>query len=243
MNITILGNGGALSNGLAYNSFWVDNRILVEAPPDIMNSLFRERIDLSKIKTIYISHFHGDHYFGIPFLVLRLFYDKINHEIKIIGPAGIKSKAGEICRLALGENHPVIEWNEKWLAFIEARHDSRIDLDHGLSLRIFAMNHFIETLGFSCFLNDEILFSYFADTIWSDDLLYQVRLNPKIILTDLGGEDEDPDQIHLSESDVTGKILPGCNGRTIIYGTHLKQHKTSRHRKIIYVRPGDTVKI
>ncbi|HNX25734.1 MAG TPA: hypothetical protein PKG60_16930, partial [Spirochaetota bacterium] len=61
MQIKILGNGGAINDGLPYNSFLVDDFFLAETPPDIMTSLFRERTDLSKLRVIYISHFHGDH--------------------------------------------------------------------------------------------------------------------------------------------------------------------------------------
>jgi hypothetical protein len=41
MRIKMLGTGGAINDGLPYNSFIVDNTLLVETPPDIMNSLYR----------------------------------------------------------------------------------------------------------------------------------------------------------------------------------------------------------
>jgi hypothetical protein len=60
MNIKILGNGGAINDGLAYNAFVVNSTLLCETPPDIMLSIHKNSIDLPSIKTIYISHF-GTH--------------------------------------------------------------------------------------------------------------------------------------------------------------------------------------
>ncbi len=73
MIIKILGNGGALNDGLPYNSYTIDEKILIETPPDIMVSLHRENIDIYSLEAIYISHLHGDHTFGFPFLALDLF--------------------------------------------------------------------------------------------------------------------------------------------------------------------------
>ena len=42
MNIRMLGTGGAINNGLPYNSFIINEDLLIETPPDIMISLFRE---------------------------------------------------------------------------------------------------------------------------------------------------------------------------------------------------------
>lgn len=244
MQIKILGNGGAVNDGLPYNSFITDNFFLVETPPDIMNSLFREKTDLSEIRVIYISHFHGDHYFGLPFLILRLFFNSagqsMNFKIKILGPSGIKNRTKEICRLALSENHPVNSWIEENFIFDELKSDERIDIDieNDISLKVFSMNHFTETYGFSFFKNDRIVFSYFADTIWSDELISQIKLFPQIIITDLNGEPSDPQKIHLSEEDLIEKGIPQSQGKVIFYGTHLKKQKESSHKQIKYVYPG-----
>jgi ribonuclease BN (tRNA processing enzyme) len=68
MRIQVLGNGGAINEGLPYSSFVVDGILLCETPPDIMLSLHKHAIEISSIKTVYISHLHGDHTFGLPFL-------------------------------------------------------------------------------------------------------------------------------------------------------------------------------
>lgn len=245
MRIKILGNGGALNDGLPYNSFMVDDYLLAEAPPDIMNSLFREKTDLSKIRIIYISHYHGDHYFGLPFLLLRLFFDftasPFDYRIQIAGPENIKGKTKEICSLALGETHPVNKWIDGFITFIDLGPGSTINMKDDTCLKTFSMNHFTETYGFSLRINDKSVFAYFADTLWSDELLSEIKLFPRVILADLNGEPSDPVKVHMSEEDIVKNALPVSGDRIVYYGTHLKRQKWSALGQIKYVQPGDLI--
>ena len=245
MQIRILGNGGAINDGLPYNSFMVDDYFLAETPPDIMTSLFREKINLSKIRIIYISHFHGDHYFGMPFLALRLFNDLLGQaspeKIKILGPHGIDGKIKEIIRLALGERHPANKWVEDSFIFVEFTTGSTVVLDNGISLKIFSMYHLIETYGFALYRNYLIAFCYFADTLWRDELVSQIKLFPEVILTDLCGELSDIVRVHMSEDDLVKNAMPHSEGRIMFYGTHLKTQKKTDHKEIRYVHPGDII--
>lgn len=86
-----------------------------------------------------------------------------------------------------------------------------------------------------------IIFSYFADTIWDDALLDQIKLLPKIIITDLNGEQSDPVKVHLSESDIIRNALPVSNGNVVFYGTHLKHQKESLNKYIKYTYPGEEI--
>jgi phosphoribosyl 1,2-cyclic phosphodiesterase len=245
MQIKILGNGGAINDGLSYNSFLIDDFFLVETPPDIMTSLFREQYDLSELRIIYLSHFHGDHYFGLPFLVLRLFFNSsggsLSCKIGIFGPAGVKSKSEEICRLALGDNHPVNAWLIDNFTFTEISAHSEIEIDNETSLKIFPMYHILETCGFSLYRNNRIVFSYFADTVWNDKLLTQIELFPEVIIVDLNGELTDEVKIHMSEQDMIEKAIPHSEGRILFYGTHLKTQKKSSHKNIKYAYPGEII--
>ncbi len=244
MKIKILGNGGAISEGLPYNSFIFDDKHLIETPPDIMNSLFREKIDISKIESIYISHFHGDHYFGLPFLLLRLFFNSINkniNEILILGPKDIRKKSKEICFLAVGEKHPLNEWIETNIRFIELISTDNIQIDDKVILKPFPMFHYIETWGFVMYYENKAVFSYFADTIWNDELLEQIKLFPEVIIIDLNGEPTDPVKVHLSQEDIMIKALPVSKENIVFYGTHLKYQKEALNNILRYTYPGQEI--
>lgn len=247
MKIKILGNGGAISDGLPYNSFLIDDFFLAEAPPDLMNSLFREQVNLSKLRIVFISHVHADHYFGFPFLALRLFYDQAGRReggaIRIIGPQNITHRIKELCVIAFGDDHPLIPWLESKVECVETGPHEKIELENDLSIRTIPMSHFIETYGFSLYQNERMIFSYFADTLWSDELLPIVKSGPGVILADLNGEPSDPVRLHLSESDLLERALPHCPAGTVFYGTHLKVAKKSGLERIKYVNPGDVIDI
>ena len=247
MEIKIIGNGGALNDGLPYNAYIIDGRFLVETPPDIMQGLYREQVPLAGITHIYISHFHGDHFFGFPFLVLRLFYDamqgSVSPRITVIGPEHIREKAAELCLLAVGEGHPLHGWLQEAMDFVEIADNESIDAGNNIRIIPFPMDHMVLTWGFTAYQDSRALLSYFADTLWNDALLKQIRLNPKIIIADMNGEPSDPVQVHLSEDDVVAQALPFCRDDTTFYGTHLKQQKKSSHPKIRYVAPGEIIEI
>ncbi len=243
MLVKILGNGGAVCDGLPYNSFLIGGYFLAETPPDVINSLFRESVDISELRVIFISHFHADHYFGFPLLALRLFFNRIDNKIRLIGPHGLKSKIEEICRTAFGADHPYIKWVEDHILFFEIGPNEKFELNKNLVLETIPMFHFTEALGFSLYENGRIIFSYFADTLWNDNLLEVIKQKPGVILTDLNGEIDDPAPIHISEADLIKNALPCCDNTTAFYGTHLKKQKDSIQERIKYVRPGEIIKI
>jgi ribonuclease BN (tRNA processing enzyme) len=54
-------------------------------------------IDRNEIDAIVISHFHGDHYAGIPILLLALLYeDERKHPLRIAGPSGVERRVHEM---------------------------------------------------------------------------------------------------------------------------------------------------
>lgn len=243
MRLTILGNGGGISDGLPYNAFLVDDLLLCELPPDIMSSLFREGTRPESVRNIFISHFHADHCFGFPFFALRLFYDGARGPITVIGPRGVATRMYELCAIAFGSNHPLREWLEDVMRFIEIVPDTTIELGDGLSIRTIRMTHSVETFGFALRKSDMPLFSYMPDTLWNDDLLPHIQNGGKVVLIDLNGERQDSHRVHLSEDELAEKALPLCARDIIFYGTHLKRQKPTGSGRIRYVRPGDRIAI
>src|SRR5439155_18788084 len=75
MEVTFLGSGNAFaSEGRYWSSFLVDRRYLFDAPPTLLAHLKRLKVDLPEIEVIFLSHHHGDHFVGLPFLLLEYLY-------------------------------------------------------------------------------------------------------------------------------------------------------------------------
>ena len=97
MELTVLGCGDAFGNGGRNNtSFLVsagNQRILMDCGTTTLIRLKQEKIPLDEIDTIVISHFHGDHYGGIPFiLICALFESPRIKPLNIVGPRKVKEK-------------------------------------------------------------------------------------------------------------------------------------------------------
>ncbi len=243
MKATILGNGGAVSDGLAYNSFLIDGTFLVECPPDIMVNLYRERIRPSAISAIYLSHFHGDHCFGFPFLALRLFVDRSDRRVRIITPRGGAKVLAGLCALALGDIHPVLQWLDAHFEFVELAAGEKADACGGIRLETHQMEHFVETLGFTLGRDGQAVLTYLADTIWVPRLGACLNAGAHAVIADLNGEPGDNPVVHMSEQDAIEHILPLCPEGTVVYGTHLKMNKRSAHPAVRYPVPGEIIEI
>ncbi len=246
MKVKILGNGGYINDGLPYNAFVIDGKALIECPPDIMLSLNREKIDIISIEEIYISHLHGDHCFGFPFLALDFLYKVMrtgqNKKIKLFAPAGSRDRLMDLTVKALSADNPTINWIKNNVEFISISNQSEIKL-LTYDAKIYLMEHSQKTYGFILSDKKNKLLSYISDTSWSHNIEVILSESPKIILLDLNGESDDPVPVHLSEKDLLEKGIKLVTQGTVFYGTHLKYQKNSTHKNIKYVVPGMEIEI
>ena len=242
MEIKILGNGGGINNGLPYNAFLLDEGFLCEAPPDIMLSLSRNQCGIEKIRTVFLSHFHADHFFGIPFLVLNAFA-KGNAGFDFIGPKPLKDTLVSITKAAFGTNFPCVGWLEQKCEFYEVGCGSVYNLSNQDNLSFYGLEHFAETYGFLLTRNAVPSFAYIADTLWCESMKRILEQMPLYALIDLGGEPSDQNRVHFSESDLLQYALPVTRGNTKYIGTHLVQDKKSRIDQLQYSVAGMKIPI
>ena len=91
MKLTVIGSGDAFCSEGALHSCNVvecaQGRILLECGPAVLAGLKRNRISPESIDAVVVSHLHGDHFGGIPFLFLEyLFGERRQRPLSIIGP-------------------------------------------------------------------------------------------------------------------------------------------------------------
>ena len=79
LDVTILGSSDAFcSGGHPHATYLVETRratFLVDCGPTILLSLKQRRIETGCIDFVVISHMHGDHFGGLPFLLLEYIYE------------------------------------------------------------------------------------------------------------------------------------------------------------------------
>jgi ribonuclease Z len=93
LKITILGTGSATPSLIRNPSAQVlddDHGIyLIDCGEGTQNQLIKNKIKLTKLKNIFISHLHGDHYFGLIGLISSLNLAQRNEPLNIFGPKGL----------------------------------------------------------------------------------------------------------------------------------------------------------
>lgn len=128
MDIHLIGTGNVFSYRLS-PCIVLDSKILIEVPNGAVKKLYNSKNNTEHLFLCLISHFHADHIFDIPFLLLDKNLNP-NHKLTFIGPQGLKQCIYTLCTTA----YPTIQWNmviaNTVSKFIELEQDS-ISIDQG----------------------------------------------------------------------------------------------------------------
>ena len=93
LDLFFLGSGNAFAAGRYWSSFLLNERYLFDASPVALPHLKKSGADLAELEAVFISHFHADHFLGLPFLLLE--YSEQTDRSKplnIIGPPSIAER-------------------------------------------------------------------------------------------------------------------------------------------------------
>jgi ribonuclease BN (tRNA processing enzyme) len=107
MRLRFVGCGDALGSGGRYNTcFHVTGssaNFLIDCGASSLPALKRLAIARDDIDLILITHFHGDHFAGLPFLLLDAQFTRRARPLVIAGPEGIQTRLTQVME-ALFEN-------------------------------------------------------------------------------------------------------------------------------------------
>jgi ribonuclease BN (tRNA processing enzyme) len=125
----------------------------------------------TEIDAILISHFHGDHFGGVPsFLLAALdFEDRRRNPLVIAGPPGIEARVRGAAR-ALG--HPLDGYRFAFpLRFVELHADAPAENVGPIRARVFEANHAPDSRPHGLLIEDGARrIAYSGDTGWFDAL-------------------------------------------------------------------------
>ncbi len=93
LDLTFLGSGNAFgAQGRAFSSFLLNQRFLFDCGPTVLQQMRKASLSSNDIDVVFISHFHADHFFGLPFLFLDAWRNQRTAEMTIVGPPGIEER-------------------------------------------------------------------------------------------------------------------------------------------------------
>jgi ribonuclease BN (tRNA processing enzyme) len=100
MRLQFVGCGDALGSGGRYNTcFHIRGdqvNFLIDCGASSLPALKRLRIERDAIDLILITHFHGDHFAGLPFLLLDAQFNRRSRPLVIAGPPGIDQRLPQV---------------------------------------------------------------------------------------------------------------------------------------------------
>jgi len=99
VTLTFLGTGNFQAQERYWNSFVIDTTVLVEPAPTAMPHLQRCGLPIEDIAVVVISHFHPDHTFGWPFLLLEALLRKGGQTLYVVGPPEVERFLEEMIEL------------------------------------------------------------------------------------------------------------------------------------------------
>ncbi|HET8839691.1 MAG TPA: ribonuclease Z [Flavobacteriaceae bacterium] len=237
MKITILGCHSAtpkLNTNPTAQVLEIKNHIfLIDCGEGTQVQLRRQKIKFSRIKHIFISHLHGDHFFGLIGLISTFSLLNRETDLHIYGPKGIKELI--TIQLKLSKS-----WTKFSLFFHElsSKEPEMIFEDEKLSVETIPLSHRIYTNGFlfkekpgdrklliEKVLNYEIDMAYYRSIKKGKDAVLD---NGKIIPNEELTAPPDPPKSYAYCSDTAFEpaIVPQIKNSNVLYheATFLESH-------------------
>jgi ribonuclease BN (tRNA processing enzyme) len=96
VRLRFVGSGDAFGNGGRFQTcFWLGGAgddVLIDCGATTLTALKDAGIEPNDIAVVVISHLHGDHFGGLPFLVLDGQFRRRQQPLKIAGPPGTRQR-------------------------------------------------------------------------------------------------------------------------------------------------------
>ncbi|MFW9855687.1 MAG: MBL fold metallo-hydrolase [Candidatus Thorarchaeota archaeon] len=176
-NLVFLGTGDAFAAaGFKSAGIFLEFQhkgILLDCGPHALQALKATGRSTDDLDMILITHFHGDHLAGMPFLLLELMYlhPSRTKPLTILGPPLLKNRISELFHLFYG-NIPKIELPHPCY-YVEITHKKPF-ASNGIQIIPIAMAHTPEAQGYRI-ETPFMKLAYSGDTGWTDNLIELVR--------------------------------------------------------------------
>lgn len=220
MKVTFLGtsagrptkerNVSAIALSLEQESRWY----LFDCGEGTQHQIMKSSLSGGKLESIFITHMHGDHYYGLPGLLDSRKMDRITRPLTVYGPKGIMQFLNCVMDTSiekLGYDLNIIEY-ENYQSF---------EFDH-FALEILPLHHSIESHAFfirehtiSNKLNEEKLCS---EGLYPSPLYGELKQGRPVVYK---GKTYDPGSFLLDPIRGRSLIIAGDNSDPEILGDHL----------------------
>lgn len=217
LELAFIGSGNAFAvGGMCWNGFVANERYLFDAPPQALMSLNRMGIDPNALEAVIISHHHGDHLLGLPFLLLHWKYLGRTAPVTIVAPPETEAVIREVSR----RTYPTLFDTDVEVTWVEARPGDLIRVG-GLELEPVEVVHDEKlnlNLGFAARLGGRS-FAYTGDSKLCDGVLDLAR-NTEVLVSECTTRAQRLDS-HMNLVDDMPVVRAAMRGDADLVLTHL----------------------
>jgi ribonuclease BN (tRNA processing enzyme) len=227
MKLRFLGTGDAFGSGGRFNTcFYVEHRhgaFLVDCGASSLIAMRKFGIDPNDIQIVFVTHLHGDHFGGLPFLILDAqLVSRRTTSLAVAGPPGLRDRLFAAMEVLFpGSSHIELQFA---LDIVELEPRKAQDV-LGITVTPYIVKHPSGAPPFALRLEaDNKVLCYSGDTEWVDDLLLAAN-NSDLLLVEAYFFDKSV-KFHLDFATLAAK-LPQIGAKRVIL-THLSAEMLRR---------------
>ncbi len=221
VRVTTVGSGDAFGSGGRFQTciaLVVDSTarpsVLMDCGATSLTALHQQQVDPNQIHTVLVSHLHGDHFGGLPFLVLDGQFRRRTDDLTVVGPPGTRTRLEQ----AMETLFPGSSGVQRRFGVNVVEHVDRRPLELGpLRITAYEVRHASGAPAYALRVDSpQASVAYSGDTEWTDALL-DVSENVELFLCE--GYSPAPVPWHL-DLDTLGRHRDQLTCRRLVL-THL----------------------
>lgn len=116
------------------------DRLLFDCAEGTQRQLMRSRVGLPELDQVYLTHFHADHYLGLPGMLKTFSLRQRETPVVVHGPPGVRELFGELRRVFGRLTYP--------LEVVEVRAGQSLERD-GYRILVFPVHHGVSAVGYA----------------------------------------------------------------------------------------------
>ena len=177
MNVRFLGSGDAFGSGGRFQTcIHVETgrgQVLVDCGASSLVAMRRFGVDPNDVDAVLLTHLHGDHFAGVPFLVLDGQFRRRSRPLTVVGPPGVEDRVREAMEVLFAGASRVerkfavsfVEWRDRAPQALGAFTATPFEVVHASGSPPYALR-------IAC---DGKTLAYSGDTEWTDALVDAAR--------------------------------------------------------------------
>jgi ribonuclease BN (tRNA processing enzyme) len=177
VKVRFLGSGDAFGSGGRFQTCihldWGGAQILVDCGASSLIAMRRFGVDPVAINAVILSHLHGDHFGGVPFLILDGQFTRRTRPLVVAGPPGVEARVRDAMEVFFpGSSRVERRFDVRYVELAD-----RVPLSLGsVSVTPFGVVHASGAPPFALRVaGDEKIVAYSGDTEWTDSLIDAAR--------------------------------------------------------------------